>query len=192
MRAAAVFVLAALFLAPPPAEAQGLLQRLGEAERVARMEQALAKDPTLRRYSIRVTAERAVVTVEGTVRSAAERQRVQALADEIGEIGSLVNRLQVEGGPPPTAEAAAPAPPPTAEPETAEPAAAEPEVTAPPSQAAPPRAPEPTPEASYYRVRRGDTLGKIARQHGTSVRTLQQLNNLRGTNIRVGQRLRVK
>ncbi len=43
-----------------------------------------------------------------------------------------------------------------------------------------------------YKVRRGDTLAVIARRHGTSVRALQQANNLRTAHlIRVGQVLRI-
>jgi membrane-bound lytic murein transglycosylase D len=38
-------------------------------------------------------------------------------------------------------------------------------------------------------VRRGEYLGIIARQYGTSVGQIQRWNNMRGTNIRVGQRL---
>jgi membrane-bound lytic murein transglycosylase D len=40
-----------------------------------------------------------------------------------------------------------------------------------------------------YRVRRGDSLWKIARRHRISVRTLMAVNSLRGTRIREGQRL---
>lgn len=46
--------------------------------------------------------------------------------------------------------------------------------------------------AGTYRVAKGDTLSKIARQHGQSVNSLMQLNSLRNPNhIRVGQVLRV-
>lgn len=41
-------------------------------------------------------------------------------------------------------------------------------------------------------VKNGDTLGSIASRNHTTVRKLQQLNGLKGTNIRAGQRLRVK
>jgi len=41
-------------------------------------------------------------------------------------------------------------------------------------------------------VRRGDTLGALARRYRTNVREIQRLNNLRGTNIRVGQRLVIR
>lgn len=44
----------------------------------------------------------------------------------------------------------------------------------------------------YYRVRRGDTLGHIARRHRTSVGAIRRLNNMgRRTMIRVGQRIKV-
>ena len=44
----------------------------------------------------------------------------------------------------------------------------------------------------WYRVRKGDTLGKIARRNGISIQRLCQLNGLKRTStIRPGQRLRV-
>ena len=42
----------------------------------------------------------------------------------------------------------------------------------------------------YYKVRRGDCLGKIARKYGISVRRLKQLNHLKGDRIRPGQVLK--
>jgi membrane-bound lytic murein transglycosylase D len=42
-----------------------------------------------------------------------------------------------------------------------------------------------------YTVRRGDTLGKIATQYGTSVSALVGANNLSSTTVRVGQKLNV-
>lgn len=49
-----------------------------------------------------------------------------------------------------------------------------------------------TSAASYITVKRGDTLGALARRNHTTVAKIRQLNGLRGDNIRVGQRLRVK
>ena len=49
-----------------------------------------------------------------------------------------------------------------------------------------------TSRAVYYTVKRGDTLGAIARRNGTTVANVKRLNGLRGDGIRVGQRLRVK
>ncbi|MCE2494974.1 MAG: LysM peptidoglycan-binding domain-containing protein [Flavobacteriales bacterium] len=42
-----------------------------------------------------------------------------------------------------------------------------------------------------YRVKSGDYLGRIAIKYGCSVRDIQRWNNLRGTNIRMGQYLTV-
>jgi membrane-bound lytic murein transglycosylase D len=50
------------------------------------------------------------------------------------------------------------------------------------------------PQTRYviHRVRRGQTLSVIAQRYGTSVRAIQQVNNLRSANrIRTGQRLRI-
>ena len=45
----------------------------------------------------------------------------------------------------------------------------------------------------YYSVRKGDTLSKIARQHGTTVKKLCQLNGIKETSIlSIGRKLRVK
>lgn len=41
-------------------------------------------------------------------------------------------------------------------------------------------------------IKNGDTLGAIAARNHTTVAALQRLNNLRGTNIRAGKKLRVK
>lgn len=45
---------------------------------------------------------------------------------------------------------------------------------------------------SWYRVRKGDSLGKIARRHGTTVQRLCRLNGIsRNTTLHPGQKLRV-
>lgn len=46
--------------------------------------------------------------------------------------------------------------------------------------------------SKYYTVRKGDTLFKIASKHGMSVSTLKKRNGLKGDNVRVGQKLKVK
>ena len=44
-----------------------------------------------------------------------------------------------------------------------------------------------------YKVRRGDTLSKIAKRHGTSVAAIKRANGLKGRNPRIhpGQRLKI-
>ena len=58
-----------------------------------------------------------------------------------------------------------------------------------PTQANPVKQQSPT---AYYKVRKGDTLGKIAQKFHTTVSRLKKLNNLRSDFIREGQRLRVR
>lgn len=47
-------------------------------------------------------------------------------------------------------------------------------------------------QTEYYIVKSGDTLYEIAREHDMTVSELQNLNNLTGSNIGIGQRLAVK
>ena len=44
----------------------------------------------------------------------------------------------------------------------------------------------------HVKVRRGDTLGAIARRNHTTVDRIKRLNRMRSTRINPGQRLRVK
>lgn len=53
-------------------------------------------------------------------------------------------------------------------------------------------APEPTAKPQVHRVRRGDTLGAIARRYGVTVAQVRSQNNIRGNLITVGQRLTIQ
>ncbi|GIZ15975.1 hypothetical protein RCZ15_14350 [Capnocytophaga catalasegens] len=44
----------------------------------------------------------------------------------------------------------------------------------------------------YHKVQKGDNLGRIAAKYGTTITNLKKWNNLKGTNIQVGQRLIVR
>lgn len=47
--------------------------------------------------------------------------------------------------------------------------------------------------SQYYKVRQGDTLSRIAKRNGTTVKRLCQLNGIKETStLRIGQRLRVR
>lgn len=49
------------------------------------------------------------------------------------------------------------------------------------------------PAPTYYKVKQGDTLSKIASRYGTSVKALCRLNGIRETTVlKIGQKLRVK
>lgn len=45
------------------------------------------------------------------------------------------------------------------------------------------------PKGGYYTVKSGDSLGQIALEHKTDIRTLKQLNNLNSDTIFVGQKI---
>jgi membrane-bound lytic murein transglycosylase D len=47
-------------------------------------------------------------------------------------------------------------------------------------------------KAAYHKVRKGDTLGSIAKRYGVSVAQIRRLNRIKGNNIAVGKNLRVK
>lgn len=50
---------------------------------------------------------------------------------------------------------------------------------------------EPLTRVVTYRARRGDTLGKLARRHGTTIAAIQRANGLRTTKIRAGRTYRL-
>ncbi len=76
---------------------------------------------------------------------------------------------------------------------TIETARADPDTTSPTPEQKPPSAGTETASTSSttYRVTRGDTLGEIAQQFGVTIQQLQTWNDLNGTRIRPGQRLRI-
>ena len=49
-----------------------------------------------------------------------------------------------------------------------------------------------TPNARTHKVKKGDTLGSIAKRYHCTVKQLQKWNGLKGTNIRVGQVLKIQ
>lgn len=54
--------------------------------------------------------------------------------------------------------------------------------------------PKPTPKSApsrSHKVVKGDTLYNISNRYGTSVSALQKANNISGTNIRIGQTLKI-
>jgi len=45
---------------------------------------------------------------------------------------------------------------------------------------------------TYYRIRKGDTLGAIARRNRTTVAQLQSMNGMRSTRLSIGENIVVK
>jgi membrane-bound lytic murein transglycosylase D len=49
----------------------------------------------------------------------------------------------------------------------------------------------PLPSDGIYRVKRGDNLWILAKRYGTTTKRIQNLNNLKSSNLHIGQRLRI-
>ncbi len=61
----------------------------------------------------------------------------------------------------------------------------------PAAKPAPKPKPKPTPKVTRYTVKRGDSLGRIASNHGSSVSAIRKANGIRGDLIRPGQVLTI-
>ncbi len=164
----------ALLLLAPAAAAQSLAEKLDGARTAAQVRLALADDEVLAPFPFDARMQARVLLLTGRVETAAQKARAEEVAEAVPGVGSIVNEVRVERE---AAAAGADLPPVTSDAATPEPEATE---------------PAPAPEPTYHTVRSGDTLGAIARRYGTTVRELRRLNGIRGSNIRVGQRLRVE
>jgi len=198
-----LLLLVLLPLAVPQAHAQALGDRLEEARVLARVQAALVADAELAPFRISAGLQGGVVRLRGAVETPAQRDRAGVAARNVRGVQGISNEIELRD-----ARTAAALPPPLRERTPMHEAEATDELTdltpappetrpaTPPAAPAPAARPEPAPQAAaqpvYHQVRRGDTLGAIARQHGVTVQQIQRLNNIRGTNIRAGQRLRVK
>lgn len=172
-----ILVLFAVWAAP--VRAQSLEARLDDARVVAQAKVALAQDEVLRAFTFQPTVSGGALTLTGVVQTQAQKDRAAEVVRGLEGVREVVDNVRVAGAAGPDLSDLPP--PPEADP--AEAGTSEDE-TAP--------EPEPEPTEVYHTVQRGNTLGAIARRYGVSVRQIQQLNGLRGTNIRIGQRLRVK
>ncbi|MDX1530232.1 MAG: LysM peptidoglycan-binding domain-containing protein [Rhodothermales bacterium] len=184
MRRLALMLALGCVLAAPSA-AQSLEERLDLARLAAQIELALAGDEALAPFTFDAVVRGEAIALRGRVLTRQQRERVAEVAQQVRGVRSVVNEVEVS----PEADRPKRTPEAMAEvPRAPEPDTAAADVPGPEAEPEP----EPEPEPVYHTVRRGDTLTAIARQHGTSVRALQQLNNLSGSRIRIGQRLRVK
>lgn len=174
------WLLVVLVVGVPAVSAQSLADRLDQSREISRAQVAIGQDDVVRGYNVLVQRRGDQIVLTGRVPNNEVRQRAVAVVRDVLRDAPIQNQIEV------TSEARrTPGPlPPRVRPE-APPAATE------QAQQAERPAPQQQ-EAVYHTVRRGDTLIAIARQHNTSVAEIQRLNNIRGTNIRAGQRLRVR
>ena len=174
MRALALVVA----LLAPSASAQ-VAARLADLRLETAVRLALVDDARTRALDVAVAARDGGVEVRGEVPT--------ALQPLVAEVARGVRGVRVVGG------SAVPDPAPStdrAAPPLRVQALSEDERPAPP---APPARPLSTvDELVYHTVERGDTLFSLARRYGTTVQAILDLNEQRSTDIRIGQRLRVR
>jgi hypothetical protein len=185
-----LIIVVALMATAPAASAQSLAERLEYSRTASRAQIALAEDAQTRAHDLRVRNHGPQIILIGEVPTSAVRTRAEEVVRSAVGGAPIQNQIEVAGQ---ARREAVPLPPRVTE-RTPPPAAQDgAPAEQPPPAAAPQAERQPQqPQPVYHTVRGGDTLGAIARRYGTTVREIQRLNNLRGTNIRAGQRLRVK
>lgn len=95
----------ALYLAAPLAQAQTIpdspLQRMSKTDRqlTAKVRRAVVSDKNLSvaAHNIHISAHNGTVTLEGSVKSQAEKQAIEQKADEIAGTGNVTDALTVSG-----------------------------------------------------------------------------------------------
>lgn len=161
-----------------PGDGGTVAERLRDVSLAANVKLKLAEETDVDISSIDLQVQDGRVILLGDVASQEIRSRVVGTAQDVDGVKQVVSQLNAPDAPPPAQPQSAPA-------DTTASELNEPLANAQPEQAE-------APAAEYYTVRRGDNLGAIARRHGTTAAQLQRLNNISGTTIRAGQRLRVK
>ena len=163
-------VVSALLLLMASAASGQVDDRLADLRLATAVRLALVDDARTRALDVDVAARRGAVEVEGDL-TAVQRRLLDDVARAVAGVRSLNG---VGSGTEPASG----------------PAVTIPERRVP--EAAPARTERTEAEPTYHRVERGDTLFSLARRYGTTVEAIRDLNDLRGTGIRMGQRLRVR
>ncbi|MEM8601983.1 MAG: LysM peptidoglycan-binding domain-containing protein [Bacteroidota bacterium] len=161
-------------LFPLSVAAQSLDDALADLRTAARVEQALGAHDELHAFDYVLRVEGGVLTLGGVLPNQTLRLEALALAGATSGVQQVVDSLVVPDAP-----------------VVADGTASDSVVVALPETKPEPALPV-APAETYHTVRRGDTLFRIAQQHGTTVAAIRRLNNLRSNTINVGQRLRVR
>lgn len=171
--------LALVFCAAAPAASAQVSARLADLRLATAVRLALVDDVRTRALDLDVVARNGAVEVDGEI-PAQDRRTV-------GEVARAVTGVRSLGG---VGALVEPAGPVVSVPER--PTGARPGTPERRPEAAQPDAERPASGPVYHTVGRGDTLFSLARRYDTTVEVIRDLNDLRGTDIRAGQRLRVR
>ena len=144
------------------AEKRTVGEKLEDASLETRVKRALVGTSTLRVFPFRPTVIDGHLILRGDVNTADQYQIAERVAGRVQGIDVVTNRLTMGGRPVTKAR-------------LSEKLSADVEDT-----------------AVYHTVRSGDNLWDIARKYGASVQQIRNLNDLRSSNLRPGQRIRVR
>ena len=128
------------------------------------------KTSALRVFTFRPTVRQGHLVLTGDVNTMDQYEAAARRAQAVPGVASIDNRLTVAG------QAVVPAKATQAEGEGSSPTVAA--VV--------------DPSGVYHTVQQGDTLWRIAQQYQASVDRIKTLNSLRGSSLRVGQRIQVR
>jgi LysM repeat protein len=158
-----------------------LSQRLEDARVEARVTSALVDEARLRVFDFNVRASKGRVTLRGDVNTRRQRQLATRMARSVRGVRDVRNDVTVGG------RRAAPADP------SGKRANAKASTPAPSSLAsAASSTPSSAPQGAYHTVQQGETLWRIAQEYQASVDRIRTLNDMQGSSVKVGQRLRVR
>jgi len=144
------------------AESRTVAEKLRDASLETRVKQALVGTSSLRVFPFRPTVIDGHLILRGDVNTSDQYQIAERVAGRVQGIDVVTNRLTMGGRP-------------VTEARLSEQSNADVEDT-----------------AVYHTVRSGDNLWDIARKYGASVQQIRNLNDLRSSNLRPGQRIRVR
>jgi LysM repeat protein len=153
---------------PVAAAGNPLQRRLEDASTEARVTKALAGVSDLRVFDFRPRVRNQRLVITGDVNTMSQHRRVERVLKQVRGVERIINKVTVAGR--------------SVEATRAMIAEAKANGQDPSSQA----------DGAYYTVRSGDTLWQIARRHRASVQQIKQLNQIRGSSLQPGQRLRVR
>lgn len=181
LRLAVLSLLVFFCVLPTYAQTQ-LAARLDDLRRETSVRLALAENAEMRAYEVTVDVADGIVVLSGLVPTLGTRDNVVAFVSGLRGVRVVRSTLRLEGRPDQSL------------PDPVEPAHRVEEAdTTNRLENSEPQATEQAPTGPvYHSVRRGDTLYGIARRYETSVNAISELNDLRSTTVRIGQRLRVK
>jgi osmotically-inducible protein OsmY len=144
------------------AEDRTVGEKLADASLETRVKRALVGTSTLRVFPFRPTVIDGHLILRGDVNTPDQYQIAERVAGRVEGIDVVTNRLSMGGRP-------------VTEARLSEKQSADVEDS-----------------AVYHTVRSGDNLWDIARKYGASVQQIRNLNDLRSSNLRPGQRIRVR